>query len=156
VSQHRLGRQWISLALKPAPELVKLESDTLQRDGLILVPLRVPRGRDGRSIGEVVTAPLEPSSPVPGAVPGAERASTELRATRRTVMRDGRAEPTLTPQEIQVVRLVAKGGSNQEVAAQLFLSPRTVKYHLYKAYPKLGVSSRAELARLDLDSLTTE
>jgi DNA-binding CsgD family transcriptional regulator len=60
----------------------------------------------------------------------------------------------LTPQEIQVVRLVAEGGSNQEVAAQMFLSPRTVAYHLYKAYPELGVTSRAELARLDLAGLT--
>jgi DNA-binding NarL/FixJ family response regulator len=49
---------------------------------------------------------------------------------------------------VQVVRLVAGGLSNREVAGQLFLSPRTVEYHLYKAYPKLGVSSRAELARL--------
>jgi DNA-binding CsgD family transcriptional regulator len=50
---------------------------------------------------------------------------------------------------------VAEGGSNQEVAAQLFLSPRTVAYHLYKAFPKLGISSRAELARLDLDELAS-
>lgn len=88
-----------------------------------------------------------------GAVPWAERARAELRATGQTV---GPQRPTpaqLTPQEMQVVRLVAEGGSNQEVAAQLFLSPRTVKYHLYKAYPKLGVTSRAELARLDLDAL---
>jgi DNA-binding NarL/FixJ family response regulator len=59
----------------------------------------------------------------------------------------------LTPQEMQVVRLVAEGGSNKEVAAKLFLSPRTVAYHLHKAYPKLGVSSRTELARLDFDTL---
>jgi DNA-binding NarL/FixJ family response regulator len=48
---------------------------------------------------------------------------------------------------------VAEGGSNKEVAAKLFLSPRTVAYHLHKAYPKLGVSSRTELARLDFDAL---
>jgi DNA-binding CsgD family transcriptional regulator len=45
-----------------------------------------------------------------------------------------------------VVRLAATGASNREIGAQLFLSPRTVAYHLYKAFPKLGVSSRAELA----------
>ena len=45
---------------------------------------------------------------------------------------------------------MAQGGSNREVAEQLFLSPRTVGYHLYKAYPKLGVLSRAELTGLDL------
>jgi DNA-binding CsgD family transcriptional regulator len=41
---------------------------------------------------------------------------------------------------------VAAGASNREVAAKLFLSPRTVEYHLYKVYPKLGIGSRAELA----------
>ncbi|MFD0854410.1 helix-turn-helix transcriptional regulator, partial [Actinomadura adrarensis] len=54
----------------------------------------------------------------------------------------------LTPQELQVVRMAAEGTSSREIAAQLFLSPRTVEYHLYKAYPKLGVASRRELARL--------
>lgn len=56
----------------------------------------------------------------------------------------------LTPQELQVVRRAALGLSNREIAAQLFISPRTVGYHLYKAYPKLGVSRRTELAHLDV------
>ncbi|MEV6279742.1 LuxR family transcriptional regulator [Nocardia sp. NPDC051832] len=56
----------------------------------------------------------------------------------------------LTPQEIQVVRLAATGHSNKEIGARLFLSPRTVGHHLYKAYPKLGVTRRAELAQLGL------
>jgi DNA-binding CsgD family transcriptional regulator len=90
-----------------------------------------------------------------GAAPWAERAATELRATGQTVPRRDAPAIRLTPQETQVVRLVAEGGSNQEVAAQLLLSPRTVAYHLYKAFPKLGVTSRAELARLDLDALAT-
>jgi DNA-binding CsgD family transcriptional regulator len=54
----------------------------------------------------------------------------------------------LTPQELQIVRLAAQGLSNRDIAARLFLSPRTVGYHLYKAYPKLGVASRAELPRV--------
>jgi DNA-binding NarL/FixJ family response regulator len=56
----------------------------------------------------------------------------------------------LTPQELQVVRLAAEGLSNRDIGAQLFLSPRTVGYHLYKAYPKLGVASRVELGKLAL------
>jgi DNA-binding CsgD family transcriptional regulator len=56
----------------------------------------------------------------------------------------------LTPQELQVVRSASRGMSNREIAAQLFLSPRTVDYHLYKAYRKLGVSRRAQLSQLDL------
>ncbi|QFZ17038.1 AAA family ATPase [Saccharothrix syringae] len=86
-----------------------------------------------------------------GATPWANRARTELRATG-----ESRAVPgpdplsALTPQELQVVRLAAEGLSNRDIGAQLFLSPRTVGHHLYKAYPKLGVASRAELTRLDL------
>jgi DNA-binding CsgD family transcriptional regulator len=58
----------------------------------------------------------------------------------------------LTAQELQVVRLAASGLSNRAIGAQLFLSPRTVGYHLYKAYPKLGVTTRVELARLGVDA----
>ncbi|XVQ11331.1 helix-turn-helix transcriptional regulator [Spirillospora sp. CA-255316] len=95
-----------------------------------------------------------------GAAPWAERARTELRAAGESVAeRDGAdgtagALASLTPQELQVVRLAASGLSNREIGAQLFLSPRTVGYHLYKAYPKLGVASRGELARLDLASVS--
>jgi DNA-binding NarL/FixJ family response regulator len=90
-----------------------------------------------------------------GANPWADRAGSELRATGQTLRRQDTARMRLTPQEMQVVRLVAEGGTNKEVAAQLFLSPRTVAYHLHKAYPKLGVTSRTELARLDLDTVLT-
>jgi DNA-binding NarL/FixJ family response regulator len=88
-----------------------------------------------------------------GAAPWAERARAELRATGAPVTAGADAAgpvSRLTAQELQVVRLAALGKSNREIAAQLFLSPRTVGYHLYKAYPKLGIGSRAELARLDL------
>jgi DNA-binding CsgD family transcriptional regulator len=86
-----------------------------------------------------------------GAAPWAERARTELTATGIT----GRAADhglsvSLTPQELQIVRLAARGLSNKDIAAQLFLSARTVGHHLYKAYPKLGVASRSELADLKL------
>ena len=57
----------------------------------------------------------------------------------------------LTPQEHQVVRLVKQGLSNRDVAAQLFVSPRTVDFHLRNVFSKLGVASRAELTALSLD-----
>lgn len=85
--------------------------------------------------------------------PWAERARAELRATGESrARRVGDAEPLerLTPQERQVVRLAATGLTNRDIGAQLFLSPRTVGYHLYNAYPKLGVASRGELARIEL------
>ncbi|MBO2453000.1 AAA family ATPase [Actinomadura barringtoniae] len=84
-----------------------------------------------------------------GADPWAERAHNELRAAGEAVARpEPDALSSLTPQELRIARLVAEGVSNREVAARLFLSPRTVEYHLYKVYPKLGVSSRTELSRL--------
>jgi DNA-binding CsgD family transcriptional regulator len=46
------------------------------------------------------------------------------------------------------VQLAAAGHTNKQIAAQLYLSPRTVGHHLYKAYPKLGVTARSELAGL--------
>ncbi|NKZ03473.1 helix-turn-helix transcriptional regulator [Actinomadura latina] len=87
-----------------------------------------------------------------GAAPWAERARAELRATgdAGAAAPGGSALDRLTPQELQVVRLAAQGMSNRDIAAQLFLSPRTVGHHLYRAFPKLGVSSRGELAHLTL------
>ncbi|MEY9946292.1 AAA family ATPase [Kitasatospora sp. GAS1066B] len=85
-----------------------------------------------------------------GAAPWAERARAELSAAGAATPVAAPAGPLagLTPQEEQIARLAAKGLSNREIAAQLFLSPRTVGHHLYKAYPKLGIASRAELAEL--------
>ena len=86
-----------------------------------------------------------------GADPWAERARTELTATgTRGRAADHGPSASLTPQESQIVRLAAQGLSNKDIAAQLFLSARTVGHHLYKAYPKLGVASRGELADLKL------
>jgi DNA-binding NarL/FixJ family response regulator len=87
-----------------------------------------------------------------GADPWAERARAELRATGETFQRrDPTKLETLTPQEFQIARFVSAGGTNRDVAAQLFLSHRTVSYHLHNVYRKLGVSSRTELARIDFE-----
>jgi DNA-binding CsgD family transcriptional regulator len=52
----------------------------------------------------------------------------------------------LTAQELQIAQLAAKGLSNREIGQKLFVSPRTVSTHLYRIYPKLGISARGELA----------
>ncbi|WP_163569812.1 helix-turn-helix transcriptional regulator [Fodinicola feengrottensis] len=85
-----------------------------------------------------------------GAVVWAGRAAEELRATGATVARRG-AGPVLelTPQERRIVEAVREGASNREIAAQLFLSPRTVDYHLRKVFQKAGITSRAELVHLE-------
>ncbi|MCA2221989.1 ATP-binding protein [Nonomuraea aurantiaca] len=86
-----------------------------------------------------------------GAAPWARRAHGELEAAgAAAVSRSGGPLDRLTPQERQVVRLAAAGLSNRQIGARLFLSPRTVGHHLYKAFPKLGVASRAQLGDLDL------
>jgi DNA-binding CsgD family transcriptional regulator len=83
-----------------------------------------------------------------GAEPWEERARRELRATgEKARRRDPSTLAQLTPQELQITRLVAAGSSNKEVAAELFLSPRTIDYHLHKVFLKLGIASRAELIK---------
>jgi DNA-binding CsgD family transcriptional regulator len=84
--------------------------------------------------------------------PWAERARLELRAAGRTARkRDPSTVVQLTPQEMQVARFVARGLHTREVAAQLFLSTRTVDFHLRNVFAKLGISSRTELARFPWD-----
>jgi DNA-binding CsgD family transcriptional regulator len=86
-----------------------------------------------------------------GAPPWEERAEAELRATGETVRRrDPSTLDQLTPQELQIAGLVADGLTNRQIAAQLYLSPRTIDYHLRKIFSKLGVTSRTELARMGL------
>ena len=83
-----------------------------------------------------------------GALSWEQRAEAELRATGETARkRDLSAAEQLTPHELQIAGLVTQGLTNKEIAAQLYLSPRTIDYHLRKVFTKLGIGSRTELVR---------
>jgi len=81
-----------------------------------------------------------------GAEAFAERASRELLATgERARKRSPEMRDRLTAQERQIAQLASEGYSNPEIGSQLFISPRTVEYHLHKVYAKLAISSRNQL-----------
>ena len=85
--------------------------------------------------------------------PWAERARSELRASGETARRrDTSTRDQLTPQELRVADLAAGGMTNAEIGAQLFLSPRTIDYHLRKVFAKLDIASRSDLARVSLSA----
>ena len=92
-----------------------------------------------------------------GSARRAERARRELRASGETVRRrTPEAWDQLTPQELQIAQLAAAGLSNRQIGERLYLSHRTVGTHLHRLFPKLGVSSRAELgAALETSGLGT-
>lgn len=80
-----------------------------------------------------------------------EHARAELRAAGESVRPSGsrsEADRLLTAQQFQIATLVAEGATNREVAARLFISPRTVEHHLRNIFARLGVRSRVELTRL--------
>ena len=88
--------------------------------------------------------------------PWVERTAAELRATGRTKPRAGQdVLDRLTPQEFEVVALAASGLTNKQIAERMFLSHRTVGGHLHRAFPKLGVATRAAL-RDALESLSSD
>jgi DNA-binding CsgD family transcriptional regulator len=104
---------------------------------------RIGERRDAR---EQLRAALELFETL-GANPWSERARQELRASGATIRRrEPNTIDTLTPQELQVARVVAAGATYKEAAAKLFLSPKTIEYHLGKIYRKLGIASGRQLA----------
>jgi DNA-binding CsgD family transcriptional regulator len=81
-----------------------------------------------------------------GARPWAGRATNELRATGLARHRVERLQAeSLTPQELEIASLAATGMTNKQIGQQLYMSPRTVGTHLYRVFPKLGITSRAAL-----------
>jgi LuxR family maltose regulon positive regulatory protein len=82
-----------------------------------------------------------------GATAFASRTRAELAASGARLRATGAARESLTPREMQVALAVAEGASNEEVAAVLYVTPKTVEYHLTRVYRKLGLRSRAELVR---------
>jgi ATP/maltotriose-dependent transcriptional regulator MalT len=91
-----------------------------------------------------------------GAKPLAERARRELRASgENSPKRLPRASDRLTPQELQIAQMAAAGKSNRDIGQSLFLSHRTVGFHLYRLFPKLGITSRNQLRdALEVDDLS--
>ena len=113
---------------------------------------RVKRPRDARSSLRAAHRLFEDI----GAQAFAERARQELAAAGEIVQAQAAARHSdkLTPQEARVTRLAAAGATNAEIAAQLYLSPNTVDYHLRKVFRKLGVTSRRQLAQTQLNLFT--
>ena len=103
---------------------------------------RLRRIRDARSQLEAARDAFEQL----GARPWSQRAANELRATGATRQRvAGGGEASLTLQEREIALLAATGLTNRQIATQLYVSPRTVSAHLYRIFPKLGITSRAAL-----------
>jgi DNA-binding CsgD family transcriptional regulator len=109
---------------------------------------RLRRRRQPRTAREQLHSALKTFERL-GSQPWADRTRTELRASGERLPRgDPAAHDQLTPQELQVSLAAADGLTSKEIGARLFLSPKTVDFHLGRAYRKLEVRSRSELTRL--------
>ena len=107
---------------------------------------RLRRARAGRGAGAELAAAHDAFQRL-GAMPWARRAAAELRATGQApapASANGSAEP-LTPQEHEIASLAAAGLTNKQIGERLYLSHRTVSGHLYRIFPKLGITTRAAL-----------
>jgi DNA-binding CsgD family transcriptional regulator len=105
---------------------------------------RLRRGRDPRAARAPLSAALETFERL-GAAPWVEQANVELKATGHGVVRQGPESSALTAQELTIADLAATGLTNKQIGEKLALSPRTVSTHLYRIFPKLGVTTRAGL-----------
>jgi DNA-binding CsgD family transcriptional regulator len=110
------------------------------------------RRRNRRSPARVQLRAAHESFTEMGANGFAERAARELMAAGETIRRRGHpTHAALTAQETQIARLAVAGRTNSEIGTALFLSPRTVEWHLRKVFAKLGITSRRELAAATAD-----
>ncbi|MBM0275428.1 helix-turn-helix transcriptional regulator [Micromonospora tarensis] len=105
---------------------------------------RLRRHRDTRAAREQLTMAHDTFAAI-GAVPWRNRAASELRATGMTRQSAPDAGSPLTPQEREIAELAGTGLTNKQIGQKLFISHRTVGDHLYKIFPKLGITSRAAL-----------
>ncbi len=111
---------------------------------LLAYGARLHRGRQRAEARERLRAAVEVFDQL-GAAPWSARAAADLRAAG--ARRRRAADPDdLTAQEVRVAMAVASGATSRQVAAELFLSPKTIEFHLARVYRKLGIRSRAELA----------
>jgi DNA-binding CsgD family transcriptional regulator/tetratricopeptide (TPR) repeat protein len=157
-SDWALGVQAVADALAGPPAEAEehyreaIERLSITRLGLLVARARLLYGEWLRRAGRRADARFElraahETLTAMGAEAFAERAGRELKATGETVRsRTAAPHEELTPQEAQVARLAVAGHTNAEIGAALFLSPRTVEWHLRKVFTKLGIASRRELA----------
>ncbi|QUQ67006.1 ATP-binding protein [Kutzneria sp. CA-103260] len=156
------GTDW-ALGTQALADALVAPSDDKFREAIDRLPLALPAARARLLYGEWLRRenrradardqlrPAHEAFLAAGAGGFAERAGRELAATGETVRkRGGGAVEELTPQEAQIARLAVAGRTNPEIAAALFLSPRTVEWHLRKVFTKLGITSRRELATSSL------
>ncbi len=137
---------------EPLAQALELHAQTPivfdQARTLLTLGIRRRRARKRGDAREPLRAALEIFERL-GAEPWANTARAEIRATGETVeRREGSGIEELSPHELQVARLVAEGRTNRECAGALFLSPKTIEYHLGQIYRKLGIRGRTALAGL--------
>ncbi|MGA5822601.1 AAA family ATPase [Kitasatospora sp. NPDC094028] len=151
-----LGAHAVAEALTGAPERAedhyRAAADHFGRGGLAVFEVRARllygewlRRRNRRTEARTELRAAYEAAAETGMEAFAERARRELLATGETVRKRTPGAPVLTPQEARIARLAAGGHPNAEIGAQLFLSPRTVEWHLRKVFAKLGISSRREI-----------